>query len=124
MLTAISYALTALIGLGIIVLGARALLAPRAAAASFGVPAAPGADIGPYLAIKGVRDIAAGLIALALLIAAPAHALAWFLVAGAGIPLGDMFIVLRSHGRRTTAYAIHGTTAAAMLAIAAALLLS
>jgi hypothetical protein len=123
MLTVVCYALTALIAAGIIILGARALLVPRAAAAGFGLPAASGAEIGPYLAIKGVRDIGSGLIALALLIAAPAHALAWFLVAAACIPLGDMLIVVRSRGSRTTAYAIHGTTAAVMLAAGTALLL-
>jgi hypothetical protein len=124
MLTATSYSLTALIALGIIILGARAVLVPRAAAAAFGLPAVPGADIGPYLAIKGVRDIAAGLITLTLLIAAPAHALAWFLLAAASIPLGDMLIVLRNRGRRATAYGVHGSTAAVMLAIAAVLLLA
>jgi hypothetical protein len=124
MLTAIADTLTALMGLGIIVIGARALLVPHAAATSFGVPVTPGADIDPYLAIKGVRDIGTGLVTFALLIAAPAHALAWFLVAGAAIPLGDMLIVLRNHGPKATAYAIHGATAAVMLAVATGLLLS
>lgn len=87
---------------GIIVLGARAVL----------------------VAIKGVRDVAAGLIALALLIAGPAHTLGWFLVAASAVPLGGMLIVLRSHGPRVTAYGIHGATAALMLATAAALVLS
>ncbi len=109
-------------GLAVLDLGARALLVPRAAAAGYGLPTAPGAGLRPYPAIKGIRDIAAGLMTLALLIAAPAHVLAWFLVAAAAIPLGDMLIVLRSHGTRVTAFGIHGATAAVMLAVAVALL--
>jgi hypothetical protein len=77
------------------------------AAVGFGVPAAPGTGIGPYLAIKGVGDIGVGLITVALLIAAPAYPVAWFLAA-ARIPLGDMLIVSRGHGPRATAYGIHG----------------
>ena len=124
MLTATAYALTALMAVGLIVIGARFLLVPRAAAAGYGVPVAPGADITPYLAVKGDRDIGSGLVTLALLIAAPAHALAWFLVAAASMPLGDMLIVLRNRGPRATAYGIHGATAAVMLAAAAVLLLA
>ena len=124
MLTATAYALTALIALGLIFIGARFLLVPRAAAAGYGVPAAPGAGITPYLAVKGDRDIGFGLVTLALLIAAPAHALGWFLAAAASMPLGDMLIVLRNRGPRATAYGIHGATAAVMLATATALLLA
>jgi hypothetical protein len=121
MLTAIAYVLTALIAAGLIFIGARFLLVPRGAAAGYGVPAA---DISPYLAVKADRDIGFGLVTIALLIVAPAHALGWFLVAGASMPLGDMLIVLRNRGPRATAYGVHGATAAVMLAIAAMLLLA
>jgi hypothetical protein len=119
-----AYVLTALIAAGLIFIGARFLLVPRAAAAGYGVPTAEGAEVTPYLAVKGDRDIGFGLVTIALLIAAPAHALGWFLVAGASMPLADMLIVLRNHGPRATAYGVHGATAAVMLAIAAVLLLA
>lgn len=124
MLIVTAYTLTALIALGLIFIGARFLLVPRAAAIGYGVPAVPGAGITPYLAVKGDRDIGFGVVTLALLIAAPAHALGWFLAAGAIMPLGDMLIVLRNRGPRATAYGIHGATAAVMLVLAAVLLLA
>jgi len=124
MLTATAYALTALIAAGLIFIGARFLLVPRAAAAGYGVPATPGTGITPYLAVKADRDIGFGLVTLALLIAAPTHALAWFVAAAASMPLGDMLIVLRNRGPRATAYGVHGATAAVMLAVAAVLLLA
>jgi hypothetical protein len=101
---------------GIIVVGLRFLFAPRASAAGFGVAVSSGA--GPadaYLAVKAIRDIASGLIALALIVAGPPHALGWFLLAAAVIPLGDALIVLRYHGPRVAAFVMHGGTAALML---------
>jgi hypothetical protein len=125
-LTSITYGLAALMGLGIIVIGMRALLVPRAAAAGFfGV--ATGHDsvpIDPYMAIKGVRDIGVGLITLALLITASAHVLGWFIIATSAIPLGDAVIVLRYSGSKAAAFGIHGATAAVMLVLAAVLLFS
>lgn len=101
---------------GIVVVGLRFLFAPRASAAGFGI--AVGSGAGPadaYLAVKAIRDIASGLIALALLIAGPPHALGWFLLAAAFIPVGDAVIVLRYHGPRVAALAMHGGTAALMI---------
>ena len=55
-ITGLAYGLSALAGVGIIAIGAWFLLAPRAAAAGYGVPAAPEAgSAGPYLAVKGVQ---------------------------------------------------------------------
>ena len=70
MLTATAYALTALIALGLIFIGARFLVAPRVAAVGYGVPAnlgQPSADA--YLSVKGVRDIATGLFVIILMLA-------------------------------------------------------
>jgi hypothetical protein len=125
-LSSVTYGLAALMGLGIIVIGARALLVPRAAAVGFfGVPIRhDSAAIGPYLAIKGVRDIGVGLITFALLITATAHVLGWFIIATTAIPLSDAMIVLRYSGSKAAAFGIHGATAAVMLVLAAVLLLS
>lgn len=121
-LTNIGYGLSGLLGLGIIFIGARFLLAPRTAAAGFGI--ATGQDGGrsdPYLSVKGVRDIASGLVVFILLAAGEPRLLGGFMLAAAIIPVGDAIIVLRRNGPRATVYGVHGATAAVMLAAAALL---
>ena len=123
-LTNIGYGLSGLLGLGIIFIGTRFLLAPRAAAADFGIAA--GQDSGrsdPYLSVKGVRDIASGLILFILLMAGEPRLLGGFMLAAAIIPVGDAIIVLQRNGPRATVYGVHGATAAVMLAAAAFLLI-
>jgi len=119
-----------LIGVAIIGLGARFLLAPQAAAAGYGVavePAGPqGHAAGPYpwLYVKGVRDIASGIFLWILLLSRTPHLLGAFMVAASLIPIGDATIVLRSGGTRAAAFGIHGATAVVMLAAGAALLIA
>lgn len=122
-LTKIGYGLSGLGGAGIMVIGARFLVAPYAAAAGYGVASeqsGPSSD--PYLAAKGVRDIASGVVALLLLAAGKPHPLGRYLAAASIIPMGDAIIVLRHKGTKATAYGVHGTTAAVMLGTAALLL--
>ena len=119
--TNVGYGLAALIAAGIIFIGARFLLAPEVAAAGYGVPAEQAGNHA-YLAAKGIRDIVSGIVTAILLANQEPHVLAWFLLAAALIPIGDMIVVLRHHGPKTTAYGIHGVTAAVMLATAALLL--
>jgi hypothetical protein len=121
-LTKIGYGLSGLVGAGIIVVGARFLVVPQAAAAQYGITAERGGGpTDPYLAAKGVRDIASGIAAFALLAARKPHILGGYLVAASIIPIGDGINVLRSNGPKATAYGVHGATAAAMLATAAIL---
>jgi Domain of unknown function (DUF4267) len=103
----------------LIFIGARFIVAPRTAAAGFGL-AAPFVDghADPYLSAKGVRDIASGLIAVILLAARLPHVLGWFELAASIIPIGDALIVLRRNGPKATAYGVHGATAAVLLATA------
>lgn len=119
-MTIAAYTFAGLIAAGIIYVGASYLLAPTRTAAGFGVPNPPAAN--PFYSVKGVRDIASGLLTIGLMIFATPAVLAVGLLAMVVIPLGDMLIVLRSGGTRTAALGIHGTTAAAMLVIAALLL--
>ena len=119
MLTKIGYGLSGLLGAGIIVIGARFLVVPRAAAAGYGISTQQG---DPYLAVKGVRDIASGVVVFVLLAAGKPHVLGKYLVAASIIPIGDAIIVLRGNGPKATAYGVHGTTAAIMLGTAALLL--
>lgn len=125
MLTNVAYVLAGLIGAGIIVIGARALWAPQAAA-GFGIPGTPTDDraFQAWLSVKAVRDIASGLFVFVLLAGATPHLLGWFMLAATGIPVGDALIVLRSNGPKATAYGVHGATAVVMLAISLLLLVA
>jgi hypothetical protein len=118
-LTKIGYGLSGLLGAGIIVIGARFLVAPGTAAAGYGITTEQG---DPYLAVKGVRDIASGVVVFVLLAAGKPRALGRYLAAASIIPIGDAIIVLRGNGPKATAYGVHGTTAAVMLGTAALLL--
>ena len=121
--TGLAYGLSALVGVGIVVIGARFLLAPRAAAAGYGMPAGPEpGSAGPYLAVKGVRDITSGLFVVILIAASQPRLLGWLMLAATLIPVADSVIVIRHHGSRATAYGVHGATAAFMLATAGLLL--
>jgi len=123
--TAIGYVLAGLLAAGIIFIGARFLVAPRVAAAGYGVPAdldQPSADA--YLSVKGVRDIATGLFVVILLIAGATHLAGWVMLAATIVPLADATIVLRNDGSRATAWGVHGVTAAVMIITSALLLIS
>ena len=125
MLLNVAYVLAGLIGAGIIVIGVRALWAPRAAA-GFGIPGTPTEDrtFRAWLSVKAVRDIASGLFVFLLLAAATPHLLGWFMLAAAVIPLGDAMIVWRSNGPAAAVYGVHGATAAVMVAIGVLLLVA
>ena len=121
--TKIGYGLSGLLGAGIIVIGVRFLLVPPAAAADYGISTGQGGPASdPYLAAKGVRDIASGVVAFVLLAAGKPHILGGYLAAASIIPIGDAINVLRNNGPKATAYGVHGTTAAVMLSTAALLL--
>ena len=125
MIITIGYTLAGLIAVAIIFIGARFLVAPRVAAAGYGVEA----DVGQrsadaYLSVKGVRDIASGLIVGILIAAGATHLLGWVLLAAIIIPLADAAIVLRNGGPKSIAWGVHGGTAAVMLVTAALLLIA
>jgi hypothetical protein len=125
MLTTVATVLAGLMGVGIIFIGANALRAPRAAA-GFGIPDTPTEDrtFQAWLSVKAVRDMASGVFVFVLMIAATPQVLGWYMLAAAGIPVGDALIVLRSKGSKAAAYGIHGATAAAMLAVGVVLLVA
>jgi hypothetical protein len=76
------------------------------------------------LSVKGVRDIASGLIVGILIAAGATHLLGWVLLAAIIIPLADAAIVLRNGGPKSIAWGVHGSTAAVMLVTAALLLIA
>jgi len=120
MLTPIAYSLAVILDLLVLFIGGRFLLQPRAAAAAYGVPAAPGGDAA-YLTIKALRDGSCGILGLALLAFAGARAEAWYMLVVALLPLGDTVIVLRHGGPKAAAFGIHFATAVVVLASAALL---
>jgi hypothetical protein len=122
--TTIAYTLAGLIAAAIIVIGARFLVAPRAAAAGYGIqPDLGQPSVGAYMSVKGVRDIASGLFVFILMAAGATHLLGWVILAASIIPLADTAIVLGNGGPKSIALGVHGLTAAVMLMTSALLLL-
>ncbi|OBH51740.1 DUF4267 domain-containing protein [Mycobacterium sp. E2479] len=122
--TTVGYVLAGLLAAAIIFIGARFLVAPRVAAAGYGVPAdlnEPGS--GAYLSVKGVRDIATGFFVIILMIAGATYLVGWVMLAATIIPLVDANIVLRNGGSKSVAWGVHGGTAAVMLVTTALLLI-
>jgi Domain of unknown function (DUF4267) len=123
--TAIAYVLAGLLAAGIIFIGARFLVAPRVAAAGYGVlPDLDQPGAGSYLSVKGVRDIASGLFVIVLMVAGATHLVGWVMLVATIIPLADAAIVLRNGGSKAIAWGVHGGTAVVMLITAALLLTS
>ncbi|MFG2958554.1 DUF4267 domain-containing protein [Streptomyces sp. NPDC048291] len=122
-MTVTAYTLAVLLDLFCLFLGYRFLFQPGPAAAGYGVPADPTGDAGAYLSVKGLRDGTFGVVGLALLAFAGAHAEAWFMLCVALVPLGDTLTVLRHGGTRAVAFGIHFATAVVVLISAALLFL-
>jgi hypothetical protein len=124
-MTAVAYALAGLIAAAIIFSGARFLVAPRVAAAGYGVqPDLGQPSVGAFMSVKGVRDIASGLFVVILMAAGETQLLGWMLLAATIIPIADAIIVLRDGGAKSVAYGVHGATAVVMLVTSALLLAS
>ncbi|MGH9886167.1 MAG: DUF4267 domain-containing protein [bacterium] len=122
MLTSIAYGLAIALNLAVCAIGVRFFVAPRVAAAGYGVAAKEHGDAA-YLTIKAVRDTTYGILGLTLLGFAGTRAAGLFMLVGALVPLGDMAIVLKHGGTRAIAFGVHFATAVALL-VDAGLLLS
>jgi Domain of unknown function (DUF4267) len=114
MLAPIAYGLAIVLSVFVLFIGVRFLLAPQASAAGYGVPAKEDGDVA-YLTIKGLRDATFGVLGLALITFADAHAAGWYMLVVAIAPLGDTLIVLRHGGPKATAFGIHFATAVVVL---------
>jgi hypothetical protein len=110
--------LAALIAAGIIVIGCFYLVSPERMSGSFGLkPPASDADTRAWLRLKGIRDVASGLVVLAIMLTADWRLVGIALLVEAVIPFGDMSIILSSGGRKATAFSVHGVTCAVMLVV-------
>jgi hypothetical protein len=108
--------------LGIIAIGVMYLSNPRTATQSFGLPLPEqGANVAWWLRLKGVRDIVAGLVVLALMLWGEPRMLGIILLIEAMIPVGDMSLIFAARGSTIRAVGIHGFTAVLMILAAFAL---
>lgn len=105
----------ALAGVAITAIGVLYLVRPRMIAATFGLPSLPQEEATPWLRLKGIRDLATGVVAGTLLLTAPPIVIGWILLAFTLVPIGDAATVLTARGNARAAWGIHGTTAAVML---------
>ncbi|AKU19037.1 hypothetical protein VV02_17225 [Luteipulveratus mongoliensis] len=114
-------AITWIACIGIIGIGIAYWLRNEKNAEGFGLPVLPAPEARGWWQVKGIRDIASGLVGIVMIFAEP-DAVAWVILVEALIPIGDMTLILGNHGRKSAAYGIHGVTAAFMV-LAAILLL-
>ena len=113
---AIPLIVAALVAVGIIVIGCFYLASPERVSGSFGLkPPAPDADTRAWLRLKGIRDIASGLVVLATMLATDSRTVGIVLLVLAIIPFGDMSNILGSGGRKATAFSVHGVTCVVMV---------
>ena len=113
---AIPLTLAALVAVAIIVIGCFYLASPERILGTFGLkPPASDADTRAWLRPKGIRDVAAGMLVLTMMLTADRRLVGIALLVYAIIPLGDMSIVLGSGGSKSRAFSIHGVTCAVML---------
>jgi hypothetical protein len=115
--------LAALIAAGIIVIGTFYLASPDRILGGFGLkPPASDADTRAWLRLKGNRDIASGLVVLAMMAIGDARLVGIVMLVLAIIPFGDMSIILGSGGSKSQAFSIHGITCVVMLVVGLLLL--
>ena len=105
-----------LVAIAIIAIGVLYLSNPRAATTSFGLPLPEeGANITWWLRLKGGRDVASGLVVLALMVWSSSRTVGIVLLVEAMIPASDMSLILAAKGSTKRAFGIHGLTAALMI---------
>lgn len=114
--------LAVLCGLAGLYFGLNFLINPHGAAAAFGVEPWPSGRAEAYFVVKGVRDIAYGLVIFAVLATGSRRALGWVILADITIPLGDATAVVTHGGTWATALFVHGSAAVLVLLTAILLL--
>jgi hypothetical protein len=115
---AIPLILAALMAVGVIVIGCFYLVSPERISGSFGLkPPASDADTRAWLRLKGIRDVASGLVVLTMTLTAESRVVGIALLVFAIVPFGDMSIILGSGGRKAAAFSVHGVTCAVMLVV-------
>lgn len=106
-----------LIGLGLIFIGVRFLVAPETGERGYGLNFSEDADYAFHY-IKGVRDLFCGTLILTLVLWKRRAELALTLGLGAMIPFVDFLVVLNARDSNPAALWIHGVTAIVLIALA------
>jgi len=118
MQNALPLILAALLAVGIIVIGCFYLVSPERISGTFGLkPPAADADTRAWLRPKGIRDVVAGLVVLAVMLTVGCRSAGIALLVEAVIPFGDMSIILGSGGSKSRAFSVHGITCAVMVVV-------
>ncbi|MGG6894413.1 MULTISPECIES: DUF4267 domain-containing protein [Rhizobium] len=113
-----------LVALAIIAIGTSYIASPMTTTRGFGLPLPDdGPNIPWWLRLKGVRDIAAGLLVLAFMVWGTQREIAIVLLVEAIIPIGDMLLILAAKGSSKSAFGIHGLTAVIMVLAAIPMLI-
>ena len=115
---AVPFSVAGIIVVSICVIGCVYLVSPERMTGSFGLkPPASDADTRAWLRLKGIRDVASGLVVLTMMLTADRRLVGIALIVFAIVPLGDMSIILGSGGSKSKAFSIHGVTCAVMLVV-------
>ena len=118
MYNAVPLVLAALVAVAIMVIGCFYLAAPERISGTFGLkPPGSDADTRAWLRLKGIRDLASGLVVLTMMLTTDSRTVGIVLLVLAIIPFGDMSNILVSGGRKATAFSVHGVTCAVMIAV-------
>ena len=118
MYSAIPLTLAAIIAVAILAIGCFYLASPKKILGGFGLkPPASDPDTHAWLRLKGIRDIAAGLLVLGFMLTLERRSVGIALLILAIIPLGDMSIILGSGGSKLKALSIHGVTCVVIVVI-------
>ena len=113
----IANAAVALIGIGLLTIGALAIAAPETAALMFGVPTQT-TEARAYVWATATRDVAIGcwfLVLLALRVSRQAWGASLFVMAL--IPIGDFVNVYSNAGQSTMALLLHGGSSVLFLTL-------
>jgi hypothetical protein len=115
---AIAPSLAALVAVGVVTIGCLYLVSPQRISGQFGLkPPAPDPDTRAWLRLKGLRDLACGLLVLTMMLTTDRRSVGITVLVLAIIPFGDMSIILRSGGSKSKAFSIHGVTCAVLLVV-------
>jgi hypothetical protein len=115
---AIALSLAALVAVGVVTIGCLYLVSPERISGQFGLkPPAPDADTRAWLRLKGLRDLACGLLVLTMMLTTDRRSVGIALLVLAIIPFGDMSIILGSGGSKSKAFSIHGVTCAVLIVV-------
>lgn len=115
--TSLLFWCTLVVPVGIIVIGINFILNPVGASTGYGIPVHDPA-VFPFMWIKGIRDIFAGLVVLPFLWSGDRRTTATLYAISIVVPFGDGLVILRHLGFAPPIY-IHWGTTLYMLIVAA-----